>query len=628
VQPNDIANADWALNDFWEFNPAINQWALMGGSFEALCGIYCSSSPNAVYGTFQVPDSGNQPGIRFAPAGWTDSNGNFWLFGGEPSLFAGESSIYQNDLWEYQPSAGPVPTAATPSFSVPAGSYGSAQSVTIADATNGAFIYYTVDGTTPTVSSAVFIPSHSEPIDVEYTETLKAIAVAAGCDTSAVATAVYTLPPQAATPAFNLPTGTYTSFQTVTISDATPGATIYYTIDGSTPTTNSNVYKGPLNIVNAYTPLKAVAIAPNYSISNVAGATYTLNLPYAAAPTLSVGNGTYNTPQTVTISDSTPGATIYYQINTGYPTTSSPVYSGPITVSSTESIWAMATANNYFPSGYTGATYTINPLAPQTAAPTFSVPAGTYTAPQTVTISDSTQGAFIYYTTDGSTPATNSTFYSSPITVSSSETLQAIAMANGDTISAVTSAAYILNLPSPSFSITGTAVSVVAGATSGNTSIVTLIPSGGFAGTINLSCTIAPTAASDPATCNIPASATLSNSADAAVALIVNTTSATSAFDRTKRFFRPLAGGTALVCILFFVVPARSRRWWSIFATLVLLFSIGGGVLSCGGGNGAGGGGGGGGGGNSGTTPGTYVITITGTSGNITQTGIVSLTVR
>jgi hypothetical protein len=57
---------------------------------------------------------------------------------------------------------------------------------------------------------------------------------------------------------------------------------------------------------------------------------------------------------------------------------------------------------------------------------------------------------------------------------------------------------------------------------------------------------------------------------------------------------------------------------------LVLLFSITGGVSACGGG----GGNGGGGAGNPGTTPGTYTITVTGTSGAITQTGTVSLTVQ
>ena len=61
------------------------------------------------------------------------------------------------------------------------------------------------------------------------------------------------------------------------------------------------------------------------------------------------------------------------------------------------------------------------------ATPTFSPGAGTYTGAQTVTISDFTSGATIHYTTDGRTPTTGSTVYSSPITVSTSETVKAIA---------------------------------------------------------------------------------------------------------------------------------------------------------------------------------------------------------
>jgi Chitobiase/beta-hexosaminidase C-terminal domain len=67
------------------------------------------------------------------------------------------------------------------------------------------------------------------------------------------------------------------------------------------------------------------------------------------------------------------------------------------------------------------------------ATPTFSPAAGTYTSIQTVTISDSTSGATIYYTTNGSTPTTSSTHYTSPITVSSSETVKAIGTKSGYT---------------------------------------------------------------------------------------------------------------------------------------------------------------------------------------------------
>lgn len=82
------------------------------------------------------------------------------------------------------------------------------------------------------------------------------------------------------------------------------------------------------------------------------------------------------------------------------------------------------------------------------ATPTFSVAAGTYTAAKSVTISCATSGATIRYTTNGTTPtATSGTVYSSAITVSSTQTIKAIAYKACYTNSAVASAAYTINLP-------------------------------------------------------------------------------------------------------------------------------------------------------------------------------------
>jgi hypothetical protein len=81
----------------------------------------------------------------------------------------------------------------------------------------------------------------------------------------------------------------------------------------------------------------------------------------------------------------------------------------------------------------------------QAATPTFSPAAGTYSGAQSVTISDSTPGATIYYTTNGTTPTTSSTEYTGPITVSSTETLKAVAVAKGDNNSAVASASYTID---------------------------------------------------------------------------------------------------------------------------------------------------------------------------------------
>jgi len=93
---------------------------------------------------------------------------------------------------------------------------------------------------------------------------------------------------------------------------------------------------------------------------------------------------------------------------------------------------------------------------PQTAAtPTFSPSPGTYTSAQTVTISDSTPGASIYYTTNGTTPSTASTLFSStsPVSVSTTTTIEAIAVAKGFTQSAVGKATYTIAAPGPTVSV-------------------------------------------------------------------------------------------------------------------------------------------------------------------------------
>lgn len=82
-----------------------------------------------------------------------------------------------------------TPTVATPSASPGAGTYSSAQSVTLTTATGGAAIYYTTDGSTPTTSSTLY----SGAISISVTTTLKAIAALAGYNNSSVLTAAYTI---------------------------------------------------------------------------------------------------------------------------------------------------------------------------------------------------------------------------------------------------------------------------------------------------------------------------------------------------------------------------------------------------------------------------------------------------
>jgi len=81
------------------------------------------------------------------------------------------------------------------------------------------------------------------------------------------------------------------------------------------------------------------------------------------------------------------------------------------------------------------------------ATPVFSPASGTYSSVQTVTVSCSTEGATIRYTTDGSEPTTTSTTYASPITIDATTTVKAKAFKDGMTDSDTATATYTVNLP-------------------------------------------------------------------------------------------------------------------------------------------------------------------------------------
>ena len=430
-----------------------------------------------------------------------------------------------------------LPAAATPAFSVASGTYTTAQSVTLTDATSGATIYYTTNGATPTTSSTVY----SGAISVGTTETITAIAAAPGYSNSAVASAAYTVTLPAATPAFSLATGSYKGAQSLTMTDSTSGAAIYYTTNATTPTASSTLYTGAITVGSTET-VEAIAVAPGYlnsavksaaititaaptattaaatsltatgatlnatisanyaatsywfsygttsaantttttkttgisgatptavslaltglqaattyyfkvvgsnSVGNIAGTVLSFTTPQVTAvatPTFSVAGGTYTSTQSVAISDATSGATIHYTTNGVTPTTSSTVYSGAISVSSTETIEAIATAPGYLNSAASSAVYTISSSNSKAsvATPAFSLATASYKGAQSLTMTDSTSGAAIYYTTNGTTPTSSSTLYTGAIAVCTTETIEAIAIAPGYLNSAVKSAA-------------------------------------------------------------------------------------------------------------------------------------------------------------------------------------------
>ncbi|MDP9051523.1 MAG: chitobiase/beta-hexosaminidase C-terminal domain-containing protein [Acidobacteriota bacterium] len=221
---------------------------------------------------------------------------------------------------------------------------------------------------------------------------------------------------------------------------------------------NENTYVGPSSIPPVVTyPSSTSTTGSTYSIPPASMIVLTYDgrgidagpTPTLTTPVFSPGTGTFTGTQTVTISFPS-GSTGCVGINT---TPTSPIagtcgpggttYTGPITVSSSETLNAIATEAGNTNSAPGVATYTI--IEPTVAAPSFSPSAGTYTSSQTVAIGTSTPGATIYYTTDGSTPTTSSPVYANPITVAASETVRAIATASGYQTSAVGSATYSIN---------------------------------------------------------------------------------------------------------------------------------------------------------------------------------------
>jgi hypothetical protein len=254
--------------------------------------------------------------------------------------------------------------------------------------------------------------------------------------------------PVTSAPVFSPSAGSYTTAQNVTITDSTSGAVIYYTTNGTTPTTSSSVYSGAIAVGTGTTTIEAMAVASGSSQSAVITATYVVSAAVTASPTFSPGGGNYSTAQNITITDSTPGAVIYYTTNGTTPTTASSVYSGQIAVGTgTTTIEAMAVASGSSPSAVVTATYIVSTGV--TAPPTFSPAAGTYSTPQSVTLTDSTAGAVIYYTTNGTTPSTSSTVYSSPISVAVSETIKAIATAPNMQLSSTATAVYTIQSGTP-----------------------------------------------------------------------------------------------------------------------------------------------------------------------------------
>jgi hypothetical protein len=251
----------------------------------------------------------------------------------------------------------------------------------------------------------------------------------------------------------------------------------------------------------------------------------------------------------------------------------------------------------------TAITVTGTEILPYAATPAPSVPGGTYTAVQTVSLSDATQGAAIFYTIDGTTPTTNSTQYTGPITVSQTETIEAIAVVAGYTSSPVFSATYTINLP-PTFTmgLSAPSLSISAGQTGKLT--VSVTPQDGFNSTVTFSCSGLPAGAS----CSFsPTTVTPSGG----VASTTLTVSASAAARANRLYLLPVF--PAAILLVGLGCWSGRKRSCTVLAVALLAMAL---MPACGGGSPLG------------SQSTTSTVTVTASGGSLQQTSTFALTVQ
>jgi uncharacterized protein (TIGR02145 family) len=328
---------------------------------------------------------------------------------------------------------------ATPTASPVPGTYGPPPSITLTTTTSGATIYYTTNGTLPGPDNAAS-RIYTVPFQIAVASaTVKARAFKNGFVQSAPFSGVYNVTNICGAITITPGTGTYFGSTLVTMTCPTVGATIYYSTSGNVPvpgTTFTKVYTSPF-YVNSSVSIRAYATKTDF----VQGPTALANLTISTLGVLpnvvfTPPAGTYLNSQSIALSCTEPGTTIYYTTNgnaplpgTGYTLT----YTGPFTQFSSGTIKAFASKLGYTNGAVGTAVYTItNPAI--VATPVFSPLPGACGNPCPVTITCTTPGAAIWYTTTGNTPdpaSPISRLYSTPVSLTTTTTLKAKAFLTG-----------------------------------------------------------------------------------------------------------------------------------------------------------------------------------------------------
>jgi len=350
---------------------------------------------------------------------------------------------------EYEYTVASQVTDPTPSIS--SGSIVAKGTIVTFSTTGGATVTYTKDGSDPTDSTNNKRMYGSEiAIDAEEGKSVSISLYATKTDMtpSEVVSVSYTVSKSdqvlTANPAAN---STVKPGDKITLSTSVTGAEIYYTADGSDPTTNSDKGStvtvdgayGETFVIRAIAVVQGAATTPYIFSYNI--------IPRTPAPSASIPNGAVIL-EGATVSLTASEGSIYYTTDGSDPSSSSQLYTKPLELAGSTVLKAIAMAESKAASQVAEYIYT---MAGQVAAPTASLPSGTIDVGSKIALSTTTEGATIYYTTNGTTPTVDNLrdcfICESPITISRPVSIRIFAVKDGMNASVVNTVTYTVAYP-------------------------------------------------------------------------------------------------------------------------------------------------------------------------------------
>lgn len=324
--------------------------------------------------------------------------------------------------------------------SIPSGSVVARSTLLKITAEEGSAVYYTIDDSEPNdVSNTNVVTGQSLLLDGEYGSviTVKACAKAADRAFSDVSSYTYQISKYQGGVTSDLENGSEVSNgATINLISDITNATIYYTVDGSSPSAGSAsgtaaaLSGEPGTIVT----VKAMAIPEGVTVDAAGSSTAIFNYKIKdtiTAPEASPGGGTLTSQVSVTLTAAK--GDIYYTTDGSNPTINSTQYKEPITVNKSMVLKAIAATDEGEVSGISTFTYS---TAMRAAKPTSSLADGVLQPGTVVKLSSQTSGAAIYFSTDGTTPSTDNldsllTYDEDGITINRTVSIQAVAYKDG-----------------------------------------------------------------------------------------------------------------------------------------------------------------------------------------------------